>query len=267
MPSARFVRFCISFAAIGSLTGCGDMASPEILSAADGNATIRTIRRQYDAGEFEKALNGANSLLHQDATSESERTLATRFAAACHHAVGDEHFRAANMAKCIAAYDAELELVPEAKPRHWQRGIALYYADRYQDGVDQFELHQTVNTQDVENAVWHMLCARRAPNGSVEKAREDIIPIERDSRIPMAEVHEMFAGQLEPSDVLETAELAGTMQAQFYADLYVGLYHEMNGNPDESKKSIAAAADNPSAQSHFMGDVARVHRTLRAKVE
>ena len=50
----------------------------------------------------------------------------------------------------------------------WQRGIALYYAGRYQDCREQFESHRTVNPDDVENAAWHFLvcCARRVSGES-----------------------------------------------------------------------------------------------------
>lgn len=219
----------------------------------------------YRQGQYEKALEVVTPLLESEELADEAKTKAGRYAAACHHAMGDDFFRAGKMDKCIASYNAELKLLPANEPHHWQRGIAYYYAKRYQDGVDQFELHQTVNSQDVENAVWHLLCAVGTPGGSVEKAREKYIPIERDSRVPMAEVHEMFGGLLSPADVLSRAKSADTLQAQFYADLYVGLYYEAIGDAEQSAKHIAAAADNASAQRHFMGDVARVHRLIRKR--
>lgn len=225
--------------------------------------SIVTANKHLLAAEYAKAIEISNRLLEGDDVAAPTRELAERIAVTAHHRQGDDFFRAGDMPKCIAAYDAVIELRPELKPQYWQRGIALYYAERYEDGVEQFEVHQTVNSQDVENAVWHMLCAVRAPGGLVEKARANLIPIERDSRVPMAEVHRMFAGELEPDDVSAAARDDGTVQAQFYADLYIGLYHEMVGKPDLSAKHISSAADNPSSQRHFMGDVARVHRSLR----
>src|SRR5205085_8743876 len=99
-----------------------------------------------------------------------------------------------------------LSLEPQQKPYHWQRGISLYYAGRFDDGKKQFELHQTVNTQDVENAVWHFLCTVRLEG--LESAKKQLIPIEKDARVPMAQVHQLFAGKARPQDVLAAAQAA-----------------------------------------------------------
>ena len=57
----------------------------------------------------------------------------------------------------LADFDKFIEMVPGQEPYHWQRGLVHYYAGKYKAGRKQFEVHQTVNTQDVENAVWHYL--------------------------------------------------------------------------------------------------------------
>ena len=44
----------------------------------------------------------------------------------------------------------------------WQRGIALYYAGRYEDGAAQFRKDVDVNSSDTEEAVWAMLCEAQA---------------------------------------------------------------------------------------------------------
>jgi tetratricopeptide (TPR) repeat protein len=179
------------------------------------------------------------------------------------HRRGEEHFRAGRIAESIADFDKELELAPNAAPHHWQRGIALYYAGEYEQGVAQFESHQKVNPQDVENAVWHFLCDVRAPGGSVKKAQQQLIPIDSDPRIPMAEVHQMFAGKLTLEEVLQAGEKGGD-QGKFYADLYVGLYCEALGKHKESLAHIKRAAENPAGRNSYMGDAARVHAKLRA---
>lgn len=258
-PSSRVPESAVGLAVMLAAFVLLSLDGP--LSAADDTNGLSSAQTLYEAGNYSGALKAIEPVLTTD--NARERQIAERYAAACHHAIGDDFFRAGNMKRCIESYDAELKLIPERKPHHWQRGIALYYAKRYQDGVDQFDLHQTVNSQDVENAVWHLLCAVRTPKGSIAKARKKFIPIERDGRIPMAEVHDMFGGSLSPADVLDRAKQAGTEQAQFYADLYVGLYYEATGDSEKSARHIAAAADNSSAKNHFMGDVARVHRLIR----
>ena len=45
-------------------------------------------------------------------------------------------------------------LRPDQEPAHWKRGISYYYAGRFDEGRKQFEGYQTVDDNDVENAVW-----------------------------------------------------------------------------------------------------------------
>ena len=162
-----------------------------------------------------------------------------------------------------------IALVPRWDPDHWQRGISYYYAGQYQDGKEQFERHQTVNSQDVENAVWHFLCSVRTEGGSVEQARKNLIPITRDTRIPMKEVHDLFAGKGSAEAVLKAADKAGNPEksprakiAHCYAHLYLALYYEAIGKEDLMKKHIARAAGEFRIEL-YMGKVAQVHAKLR----
>lgn len=180
---------------------------------------------------------------------------------------GDIAFASANMTACIDAYDQVIRMNPRLKPQLWQRGLALYYASRYADGVKQFETHQTVNSQDVENAVWHLLCAAQVSD--VEQARKKLIPIQGDTRVPMSQIYEMFAGRMTPADVLARASKTSSTIAldssrqqlqRYYAHLYIGLYHEMLAQPVEAKAALLKAAEiNPLGKMNFMGQVARVH--------
>ena len=183
---------------------------------------------------------------------------------------GEEHFRLGNFKESVADFDKYLELVPAQAPYHWQRGISLYYAGRFEDGRKQFELHQTVNANDVENAVWHYLCAARA--SGLEKARESLIPIERDDRVPMMQVHALFAGKLKPDDVISAAKVGNPTTAEldnrlFYAHLYLGLYYDAARDAKLAREHIFKAATDFKAD-HYMGDVARVHaQVLRRQIK
>ena len=87
-----------------------------------------------------------------------------------HQERGEAYFKAAKIKESIADFDAYLKDVPRQDPHHWQRGISYYYADEFKKGYEQFERHQTVNSNDVENAVWHFLCLARAKG--IEEARK-----------------------------------------------------------------------------------------------
>lgn len=180
---------------------------------------------------------------------------------------GTEHFKLGQIADSIADFDKYIELRPREAPHHWQRGISLYYAGRYNEGRKQFESHQTVNRHDVENAVWHFLCVARSEG--LEKARSSLIPITDDARVPMKEVHALFAGMAKPEDVLVAAKAgnspaAGLAQQLFYAHLYLGLYFEATQNEKLAREYIFKAADQAAANG-YMGDVARVHAQLLRK--
>ena len=165
-------------------------------------------------------------------------------------------FEKGRFAESAAAFDELAKAVPDQVPQLWQRGIALYYAGRYDDCRRQFESHRTVNPDDVENAVWHFLCVARAE--SPAKARAALLPVGPDPRVPMREVYQMFRGTLTPEQVLAAA--GSQPSAQFYAHLYVGLYFEAQGMTARALEHIRiAAAERFEREGGYMHMVARVH--------
>jgi len=181
------------------------------------------------------------------------------------HQRGVQHFFAGNLQQALKDWDREIALQPSRAPHHWQRGLVLYYLGLYEKGVAQFESHQTVNGNDVENAAWHFLCVARARGGSVEKAREKFIPIVGDGRVPMREIHHLFAGKGEPKDVIDAAtkEASGeVLRNQLcYAHLYLGLYYEALGDDQKAKKHLKLSAID-YRMDHYMGMVAQLHHRL-----
>jgi lipoprotein NlpI len=119
----------------------------------------------------------------------------------------------------------------------------------------------------VENSAWHYLCNARA--NSPKKARADLIPVTRDGRVPMKQVLELYAGKIKPEEVLaaaENAKLEGEdlKEARFYANLYVALFYEIEGNVKKCTEHMTAAQKHEI--SHYMWDIADVHlKLLRAK--
>lgn len=185
-----------------------------------------------------------------------------------HFTLADAQFMNGQIDDAVDSYDRSIDLESSLAPRCWQRGLALYYAEEFKAGKAQFELHQTVNRQDVENSVWHMLC--HAKIAGVEKAREEMIPISGDQRVPMPEVFDLFAGTGSIEQVMKAAEAAGGATERsrntplYYAHLYIGLYHEMTGNADEALESMKKASEvNPISNAQLMGAIADIHLKLR----
>lgn len=168
-------------------------------------------------------------------------------------------FKNSRLKESVAGFDRVTHLAPDFAPQLWQRGIALYYVGRYEDCRRQFESHRKVNPNDVENAAWHFLCVARAE--SPEKAKAALLPVGPDSRVPMAEIYQMFRGALTPDQVLAAA--GAQLESQFAAHLYVGLYYEALGDQVRAREHISAAAqDRYAAAGDYMHMVARVHLGL-----
>jgi len=179
---------------------------------------------------------------------------------------GHAYTWAGKFTEAVADYDAFLKVHPKLEQEHWQRGIALYYAGKYEDGVKQFETHKKFNPQDVENAAWHYLCNVKVVGK--EKAQKELIDVTRDARVPMAEIQKLFAGKRKPEDVLAVAEKtkgAERAEAQFYANLYVALWYDAEGDTKKVKEHLTVAVEKYEI-THYMWDVANAHlQMLKAK--
>ena len=177
---------------------------------------------------------------------------------------GVDAFFDARIEDSAIAFDKVIEAVPQAKPQLWQRGLTLYYAKRYQDGRNQFETHQTANSNDVENAAWHFLCVARLEG--VDAARKALIPIEGDTRVPMKQVHALFAGTGSVEAVLTAAGEGDDSPRRrnhlCYAHLYLGLYFEALGDDTKAKDHILKAATDYE-MDHYMGKTAITHAKVR----
>jgi lipoprotein NlpI len=167
-------------------------------------------------------------------------------------------FMKGNVRASVDEFDELLTVMPDAMPRLWQRGIALYYDGRYKDCAAEFAAHRAVNPHDVENVAWHFACVARGE--SLEKARASVLSIVPDTRAPMPELYDLLLGLTRPERVMEAALRTGKLEAEFDAHLYLGLYFEALGDVERSRDHIAvAASDRFKPIGGFMYAVARVH--------
>ncbi len=228
------------------------------------DAHLGSATEKLDQGDLGAALDQLEPWLRADDLDQPTNQRVRELAARILHLRGEEHFRKARIAESIADFERQVDLLPDRAAEHWQLGIAYYYAAEYEKGARQFERHATINPQDVENSVWHFLCIVRSSEGSLDAAREGHIPVSDDERVPMAQIQKLFGGSTTPDEVLRAGMEAGDT-AEFYAELYVGLYYEALGRDDESLRLMTQAAANPAAKASYMGDVARAHVVLRRK--
>jgi lipoprotein NlpI len=175
---------------------------------------------------------------------------------------GMQKFRDNDIAGSLTDFDRAAQLAPQSAPQLWQRGISDYYAGKFREGRKQFELHQTVNPHDVENAAWHFLCVARVDG--LAAARKALLNIDttRDTRAPMAQIYALYAGRGSKENVLQAAAKDATPEAAMYADLYLGLNYEAAGDMDQARAFIRKAAA-AVAPGNYMHDVAKVHLRQR----
>lgn len=211
--------------------------------------------RLYSAqGDSEKAIQDFDRVLELDPGQGDVYQLR-----------GIERFRQGHAADAVVDFNKYLTLNPTQAPYHWQRGIALYYTEQFAEGKQQFEQHQKVNPQDVENAAWHFFCVARLEG--VDKARAMLMPVSQDSRVPMAQIQSLLAGQGTPEQVVEAAQIGNPSPTilernLFYAHLYLGLYFEAIKDEKRSKDHIEKAVRYAN-KADYMGSVALVHSKVR----
>lgn len=179
-----------------------------------------------------------------------------RYQAIFDRAIAD--FMNGKVRQSVDGFDELAAMLPDSVPRLWQRGIAQYYDGRYKECAQQFAAHRAVNPTDAENVAWHFVCVARAE--SVARARASVLTIVPDSRVPMPQLYDLLRGLTTPDRVLEAAVETGRLEAEFDAQLYLGLYFEALGDTERTRLHITAAAgDRFKPIGGFMHAAARLH--------
>lgn len=167
-------------------------------------------------------------------------------------------FKLARILESIEDFDAAEKIEPAIAPYLWQRGLSYYYAERYQEGVQQFERDLKVNSRDVEETVWRYLCM--AKMDGTRAARTALLVVKDDTRAVMRRVYDLFAGLCPPNSVLQLGQQEG-LRGLFYSHLYVGLYYEAEADELQAQQLITQAAQY--VLDDYMWHLACVHQTLR----
>jgi lipoprotein NlpI len=171
---------------------------------------------------------------------------------------GMVHFKLANINESIADFDTAEKLDPRLTPYLWQRGLSYYYAERFALGAKQFEIDLTVNSQDVEETVWRYLCIARLH--SPAQARQSLLEVRNDPRHVMRRVYDLYALNCSVDDVLAIGS-SNDKRAKFYSYLYIGLYFEVENQPEPARQYMTQAVSHKI--DDYMWHLASVHQKLR----
>ncbi|KAJ0976301.1 hypothetical protein J5N97_018266 [Dioscorea zingiberensis] len=175
---------------------------------------------------------------------------------------GMQLFRQGDVSGSLVEFDRAIELDERQKAYLWQRGLSLYYLDRFEEGAEQFRLDVAQNPNDTEESIWCFLC--EAQLYGVEEARRRFLEVGRDPRPVMREAYNLFKDGGDP-EKLVSMFLRARADEYFYASLYAGLYHEAQNNTDAAKLNIIAACQSPygSRSDDYMASLAKVHSLCR----
>ncbi len=170
----------------------------------------------------------------------------------------------------VQDYEKMIKLDPSLDVSHWRLGIAYYYVNRFDKAAHQFEIYHNYDDVDRENGIWRFMSQTRHKDMAV--ARKALLKYRKTDRPPYPWLYALYAGDIKPGEVYEKIdEAAFTVRYKervlFHAQLYVGIFHELNGRDKEALENLRAAAANQFGRSTgtYMWQVARVHHDLLAK--
>lgn len=174
---------------------------------------------------------------------------------------GVEAFRDGKVEESLQDYARFLQEKPGQKPELWMRGVSLYYANRFNEGADQFAITWTKNPND-ENRLWHLLCLARTEG--LDAARKKRLPYGREARPVLRAAFGLFAGDTDEA-ALQKFTSSGEGYVSYIAYFYLGMYREALGDESGARKYIASARNTFYGQwtENYMTDLARVHVKLR----
>lgn len=162
----------------------------------------------------------------------------------------------------MVEFDKAIELDPRQKIYLWQRGLSLYYLNRFEEGATQFRDDVAANPNDTEESIWCFLC--EAQLHGVDEARRRFLEVGPDPRPVMRKVYLMFKNGGDPQEIL--AEFSNGRELDyFYAALYASLYYEAHKDPVSAEAAMIDASYSPYGlrSGDYMASLAKVHCKCR----
>lgn len=183
---------------------------------------------------------------------------------------GDAWFFLSEFKKSVADYEEMVELDPEQGDSHWRRGIARFYAGQAKAAAQQFEAYHSFDDIDRENGIWRYFSQHRAYGPA--KAKEGLLKYRKTDREPFPDVYRLFSGDTTPKEIIAAINKAEISKDErekrlFYAQLYIGLNHAVEGRDAEAIALLRESASNQWGPvggygPRYMWHVGRVHLDL-----
>ena len=247
----------LCFAMLFSLSSTGGICFGQ--SCPDGHPLTLKDRQELTAGLQRAAEELTQKLLKK--SSDRVSVLSQR---------GDVWFFLGEFSKSVADYEEMVELDPEQGDSHWRRGIARFYAGQAKEAAEQFEAYHSFDDIDRENGIWRYFSQYRAYGPA--KAKEGLLKYRKTDREPFPDVYRLFSGDTTPKKILAAinhAEISKDEREKrlFYAQLYIGLNHAVDGRNAEAIVHLRESTANRWGPDggygpRYMWHVGRVHLDL-----
>uniref|UniRef100_A0A0E0JI47 Uncharacterized protein n=1 Tax=Oryza punctata TaxID=4537 RepID=A0A0E0JI47_ORYPU len=162
---------------------------------------------------------------------------------------GMQLFRQGDVAGSVAEFDRAIELDQRQKQYLWQRGLSLYYLDRFEEGAEQFRMDVAANPNDTEESIWCFLCEAQLYGIArcVLLLANEVWCVKKvglDSRSVMRKAYALFKDGGDPEKLASNFS-SGSEGEIFYSSLYTGLYYESQKDAELAKSHIVAACRSP----------------------
>jgi lipoprotein NlpI len=245
----------LSMALLLAMELSSTLAADDVLATAPLPADQRTELTR----SFEKSLAEATKSIEADPKNIN-----------AYSRRGDAHFFLGKFDEAVADYDQMVKLDDSQAASHWRRGIAYFYAGKFKEAAAQFESYHSFDQVDRENGIWRYLSQFQAHGR--DKAREGLLKYEKDDREPFPSVYKLFAGSMKSDEILKSIDEAKISADErekrlFYAHLYVGLNHAVEGDAVAAQRHLRLSTLNkwgPTAGygPNYMWHVGRLHEEL-----
>jgi tetratricopeptide (TPR) repeat protein len=151
-------------------------------------------------------------------------------------------------------YFNEAEIIdPGVANRLWQKGLALYNIDKFEECSNQFQRDFNQNPADAEEKIWDILCKSRSIRDHTVDSKyiaANIAPATVfDSRWYMRLIYEVFSGKIDPQEAITRSNLSPQSAAYYYINLYLSFYFDVQGDIKQSKELIQNAMNSYYAKS------------------
>ena len=227
--------------------------------SADDDHPLSPEKRDALNKQFEKTITAMTRAIEKDPTNGDHYSRR-----------GDALFFRGRFKNAAADYEKMVELDPKLETSHWRRGIAYFYTKEYKKAAYQFEIYNSFDQVDRENGIWRFFSQSKAYG--IKKARRGLLKYKKDDRQPFPSVYKLFEAKMTPDEILAEIRTADVADAErekryFYAHLYIGLNHAVEGKPEKAKKYLRLSVANtwgPNAGfgASYMWHVGRVHYAL-----